>query len=116
MPLACGTTATPWTSGATTQTTQPKTSTRAASPTRCSRVGAWLPSAPPGRRYAAAAVLLIGLGLVGASAIGPRQAEAGRAPLQTALQLIEQDRLELQTAREWEVFPLVHNTPDSEER
>lgn len=68
------------------------------------------------RRYAVAAVLLIGLGLVGASAVGPRRAEAGRAPLQTALQLIEQDRLDLQTAREWEVFPLVHNTPDSEER
>ena len=66
------------------------------------------------RRYAAAAVLLIGLGLAGASALGPRRAEADGAPLQTALQLIEQDRLDLQTSREWETFPLVH-TPESEE-
>jgi hypothetical protein len=68
------------------------------------------------RRYAAAAVLLIGLGLAGASAVGPRRAEAGRAPVQTALQLIEQERLDLQTAREWEVFPLVHAPAPSEER
>ena len=61
-------------------------------------------------------MLLIGLGLAGASAVGPRRAEAGRAPVQTALQLIEQDRLELQTAREWEVFPLVHPPGSGEER
>ena len=66
------------------------------------------------RRYAAAAVLLIGLGLAGASAMGPRRAEADSAPLQTALQLIERDCLDLQTSREWETFPLVH-TPDSAE-
>lgn len=68
------------------------------------------------KRYAAAAVLLIGLGLAGASALGPRRAEADGAPLHTALQLIEQDRLDLQTSREWETFPLVHNPDSAEER
>lgn len=68
------------------------------------------------RRYAAAAVLLIGLGLAGASAVGPRRAEAGHAPVQSALQLIERDRLELQTVREWETFPLVHTARSGKER
>jgi len=68
------------------------------------------------RRYAAAAVLLIGLGLAGASAVGPRRAEAGRTPLQSGLELIERDRFELQIAREWATFPVIHGTDAEEER
>ena len=68
------------------------------------------------RRYAAAAVLLIGLGLAGAYALGPGTAQADGAPVQTALQLIERDRLDVQTAREWETFPAVHDLTSEEER
>jgi anti-sigma factor RsiW len=68
------------------------------------------------RRYAAAAVLLIGVGLAGASALGPRRAEASRVPLEAGLERIERDRLELQIAREWATFPVVHTTDLEEER
>lgn len=68
------------------------------------------------RRYAAAAVLLIGLGLAGASTLDPRRGEAGGAAVQTALQLIERDRLDLQTVREWETFPHVRRPGSGEER
>lgn len=68
------------------------------------------------RRYAAAAVLLIGVGLAGASALGPRRAEAARVPLEAELERIERDRLELQIAREWATFPVVHRPDIEQER
>lgn len=75
-----------------------------------------LRTARTARRYAAAAVFLIGLGLVGATALGPQPARSAEPDVESALQLIERERLELQKERELAAFPLVPGPGSDKER
>ncbi len=54
------------------------------------------------RRYAAAAVLLIGLGLGGTLWIGPQAAAESPPTVETITQALERDHLDLIADREWD--------------
>jgi anti-sigma factor RsiW len=68
------------------------------------------------RRYAAAAVLLIGLGVGGALWIGARDATAGGESMEAALQQIERSRLDHRMDVEWELLPVIVKDRSREER
>jgi len=80
------------------------------------REEAELRSTRAARRYAAAAILLIGLGLAGATAVGPQRVRRTEPDAATALLFIEHERLELQKERELAAFPLVPGPGSVKER
>lgn len=68
------------------------------------------------RRYAAAALLLIGVGLAGAAWLGQEPAEAGEPSLDAALSVLEGSRLDLAAEQEWIRFPAPPAPRPGEER
>jgi anti-sigma factor RsiW len=70
------------------------------------------------RAYAAAAVVLIGLGVGGAAWLGPGPAPRAGPPREAAvaLRLLEEERMALQVVKEWERFALTEQGGSPEER
>lgn len=68
------------------------------------------------RRYAAAALVLIGLGLAGAVCVGSNPTRINPPPPRADIRGVEQDRLALLAEREWESFRPAPGRTFEEER
>ena len=68
------------------------------------------------RRYAAAAVVLLGVGVAGAAAVGPKRAEADPPNVRSALQTLEKNRFGLVAEQEWTRFGVAAPPHAEEER